>query len=666
MLFSYNWLKEYVKLPKPENLAEVLTMHSFEVEQVKKVGRDHTLDIDVLSNRGHDCLSHWGVAREISAILDKDLEPLKRKRLKKEKGEIGLINLKIKCRKLVPRYSAIVVEGVKVGSSPKWLKEKIKSVGLRSINNIVDLTNYVMLEIGQPLHAFDYDKIQGHQMNLRESKKGERIVTLDDSSHTLDRGMLVIEDKNRLIDLVGIMGGKLTEIDSKTKNIVLQAGNFDRQTIYKAVKKLNHRTEASNVYSQGIDPNLTISTLERTYFLLTKLGGGKIVQIIDLYPKKVQPKKIKLDLSYVEKLLGIKISTKEIKNIFERLEFKYKGNIVEVPTFRLDVSSQEDLIEEIGRIYGYEKIPSTFPVVSLIPPKRNLEIFWENCVKDILKEAGFTEVYNYSFIGEKEVETFKEAIEMENPMSSEQKYLRPSLIPNMLKNLKDNFRYFDEIKIFETGKTFIKKQAGEAEEKKMLTGLIAQKKGKDEFYRLKGIVDLLMNKLGISNVWYDEHKPTPEQSKISIWQKGKSAEIKVDSQEVGFLGEISSKVLKEINVVVFDIDFEKLTKICSEEHEYQPISQYPAAVRDLAILVPLNIKVVDVLNEINTAGGVLVRDVDLFDIYEGEGIPQGKKNLAFHIVYQAEDKTLKSEEIDKIQNKIIKTLERSPDWEVRR
>ena len=665
MLFSYSWLKEYVKLPKPEKLAEVLTMHSFEVEKVKKIGKDYVLDIDILPNRGHDCLSHWGVAREISAILGRDLEPLKRKRLKKEKGEIGLINLKIKCPKLAPRYSAIVVEGVKVGPSPKWLKEKIESVGLRSINNVVDLTNYVMLEVGQPLHAFDYDKIQGHQMILRESKNGERLVTLDDSSHTLNRGMLVIEDKSRLIDLVGIMGGKLTEIDLKTKNIVLQAGNFDRRTIYKAVKKLNHRTEASNIYSQGIDPNLTISTLERTYFLLTKLGGGKIVQIIDFYPKKVKPKKIKLDLNYVERLLGIKISAKQVKNILERLGFKYKGNIVEVPAFRLDISLPEDLIEEIGRIYGYEKISSVFPVASLIPPKRNFEIFWENCVKDILKEAGFTEVYNYSFIGEKEAEIFKEVVELENPMSSEQRYLRPSLIPNLLKNVTDNFRYFDEIKIFELGKIFLKEQKTknkEQLEKRMLAGLITG----DAFYQAKGFVDSLLNKLGISNIWYDEYKPTPEQSKISVWQKGKCAEIKVDHTEIGFLGEISQKIFKKSKIVIFDIDFEKLTKLCSEEHEYQPISQYPAAIRDLAVLVPLDVKVVDVLNKINVTGGALVRDVDLFDIYEGEGIVQGKKNLAFHIIYQAEDRTLKSEEIDKIQQKIIKTLEENPEWEVRR
>lgn len=681
MIFSYNWLQDYIKgkLPKPEKLAELLTMHVFEVEKIKKIAKDYILDIDVLPNRGPDCLSHIGIAREIAAILNKDLEPLKRKKLKKEKGKIGPINLKIKCSKLIPRYSAIVIEGIKVKISPQWLKERLEAVGIRSINNIVDLTNFVMLETGQPIHVFDYDKIQSKKMILRKSKKEEKVTTLDGVTRKLDNDMLVIEDKNRLIDLVGIMGGKLSEIDLKTKNIVLQAGNFDRQTIYKTAKKLNHKTEASNIYSQAIDPNLTISALERTYFLLTKLGGGKIVQIIDVYPQKSLPKKIKLDLNYVERLLGVKIPMKEIKDILNKLEFKIRQSqskqlTIEIPTFRLDISLQEDLIEEIGRIYGFQKVPAIFPVVSLIPPKRNFETFWENIVKDILKESGFTEVYNYSFIGEKESKIFgydsNKIVELENPMSLDQKYLRPSLIPNLLKNVRDNFKYFDGIRIFELGKMFSKEQKDKPVEKRMLTGLITQKQGEDEFYRLKGVIDSLLNKLGISNIWYDSYQQTPEESELKIWHSNKSSEIKIDNQEIGFLGEISSKILKDLKieekVVLFDIDFEKLGKLCSEEHEYQPISQYPAAVRDLAILVQINTKVVDVLNKINIAGGSLVRDVDLFDIYEGESIPEGKKNLAFHIIYQAENRTLTAKEVDKIQNNIIKALEKDPRWEVRR
>ena len=670
MKISYNWLQDYIKtkLPKPEKLAEILTMHAFEVEEVKKVGKDYVLDIDILPNRSHDCLSYWGVAREISAILGKDLEPLKRKKLKKEKGEIKPINLKIKCPKLVPRYSAIVVEGVKVGPSPKWLKKRIESVGLRSINNIVDLTNYVMLEMGQPLHTFDYDKIQGHSMILRESKKGERLVTLDDSSYTLDKGILVVEDKSRLIDLVGIMGGKLSETDLKTKNIILQAANFDRQTIYKAAKKLNHQTEASNIYSQGIDPNLTVPTLERAYFLLTKLGGGKIVQIIDIYPKKTLPKKIRLDLNYVGRLLGRTISKKEIIEILKSLGFKITPPIVEVPTFRLDISLAEDLIEEIGRIAGYEDIKPIFPTVSLAPQEKNFDIFWENAIKDILKEMGFSEVYNYSFFGEKEAKIFgyksKNLIEIMNPVSVEQKYLRASLIPNLLKNIQKNQKLqlvgkSKEIRIFEIGKIFLKERFSE---KKMLTGIITQtpRDGQEKFYELKGIVDSLLNKLGITDVWYDEFKPSPEQSKMNIWNPKRCAEIKVGHQEIGFLGEISGKVL------VFDLDFEKLSKLVSEEREYRPVSLFPVAIRDLAILVPLDVKVADVLNVINIIGKDLIVDIDLFDIYEGTEIPDGKKNLAFHIIYQAKDRTLTSQEIDKIQNKIIKALEKNLRWQVRK
>jgi len=302
-------------------------------------------------------------------------------------------------------------------------------------------------------------------------------------------------------------------------------------------------------------------------------------------------------------------------------------------------------------------------------------------IKNILKEAGFTEVYNYSFISPEQfsIFNFQSSIEVENPISEEQKYLRPSLIPNLLKDVQKNQKNFREIRIFELGKIF---QAPKLE-KRMLSGLMTG----EAFYQMKGMIDLLLNKLGISNVWYDEYQPTPEDynppttsshspkgewapSKISIWHPKKCAEIKVNHEEIGFLGEISQKILGELaiegKIVVFDIDFEKLQRLSSEETIYQPISRYPAAVRDIAVLVPLEVRVEEVLNKIETAGGILVKDVDLFDIYEGEELPEGKKNLAFHIIYQAEDRTLSSKEIDEIQQKIIKTLEEDPEWQVRK
>lgn len=665
MLFSYNWLKEYIQnLPKPEKLAELLTMHSFEVAEIKKEKGDYIFNVDVLPNRGHDCLCHLGIARETAAITGAKLKYPETAEIKEVKGKIKPLNLKINCPKLVPRYSAIVIEGITIKKSPQWLRDRLEAVGIRSINNIVDLTNYVMLETGQPLHAFDYDKIKDKKMILREARKGEKVITLDDAQRTLDNGMLVVEDKKRLIDLVGIMGGKLSEVDSKTKNIILQAGNFDRRTIYVTTRELNHKTDASNIYIQGIDPNLTMPALERCLFLLKKLSSGKVVQTIDLYPRKTQPKKIKLEINRVEKLLGGKISEKEIVDILKRLDFEVKkmaknSLLVQIPTSRIDISLPEDLIEEIGRIHGYEKIKPDFPLAPLIPARRNINIFWENNAKNILKELGFAEVYNYSFISEKEAEILgykKETIEVANPVSIEQKYLRPSLIPGLLKNAKENLKFFDKIKIFELGKIFGAEQGRGFKERNIVAGLISD----GDFYQLKGMVEAFLNKVGIPRVNYAEHE----------WHSQKCAQIKIGKETVGFLGEMPAEILKELKVegkmFLFEIDFGNLIRICREECEYKAIAQFPASTRDLSLLVPKKVRVSEALEEIKKVSNFLVQDISLFDIYEGKEIPAGKKNLAFRITYQAEDRTLKSKEIEELQQKIIKILEKNPGWEVRR
>ena len=704
MLFSYNWLQSFFKkkLPKPEKLAEILALHSFEVEEVKRVRKDWALDIDVLPNRAPDCFSHLGITREISAILNYKLgigewKLTEDKNLKAK----DFVSVEVKPRQACPRYTARVITDVKVGPSPKWIRDRLEVCGLRPINNVVDIANYVMLETGQPLHAFDGEKLEGQKIIIRFAKEREKIVTLDEEKYDLDEDILVIADEKSPVAIAGIKGGKLPEIDNKTKIVVLESANFNPKVIRKGSKTIDLKTDASWRFEHGIDPNLTEIGINRAAFLIQKIAKGNVAKgLIDFYPKKVLPKRIRLDFDYVKSLLGREIPKKEIINILKRLDFKITGVRplqieVEVPTFRLDISIPEDLIEEIGRIYGYQRIKATFPTVSLIPPKRNLDIFWENVIKNILKEAGLTEVYNYSFVSPEQFSIFNSqfskvvdelrsssrfanarVIEVENPISEEQKYLRPSLIPNLLKNVQKNQKNFREIRIFELGKIF---QAPRTE-KRMLTGLITG----DAFYQMKGVIDSLLQKIGISNIWYDEFEATPEDSnppatlpskgrapsKISIWHPKICAEIKVDHEEIGFLGEISQKILGDLEIegklVVFDIDFEKLQRLSSEETIYQPISRYPAAVRDIAVLVPLEIRVEEVLNKIETAGGILVKDVDLFDIYEGEELPEGKKNLAFHIIYQAKDRTLSSKEIDEIQDKIIKALEEELEWEVRK
>ena len=642
MKFSYNWLQEHIKekLPRPDKMVDLLTMHAFEIEDVKKLGQDHIFDIDVLANRGADCLNYFGMAREIGAVSGKTLKQLKTKKLKKVSGKD--LKVIIDCS-LVPRYSAMVVRDVKVGPSPLWLKKRLESAGVKSINNMVDLTNFIMLEIGQPLHAFDYDKISNQEMILRLSRKGEKLVTLDGKEHLLDQGILVIESGKKLIDLVGIMGGELAKVDSQTQNIVFQAGSFDRWTIYKASKKLNCLTEAANIYIHGTDPNSTVFALERVNYLL---DCGKITNFIDIYPKKAFPRKIRLDLDYLEKILGLRIPLSEVKIILKRLGFKINNMIVEVPTQRLDINIPEDLIEEVGRIYGYDKIPASFPSASLIPALKNEEVVLENLIKDSLKEIGFSEVYNYSFINDKDVKDFgyKNLIELENPISAEQKYLRPSLIPNLLKNIKNNSRHLvfknKELKMFEIGRVF----EAPSIEQKNVSGIVS---GPDSFLVAKGACDHILERISISNAWYDD---------VGV---NKSAEIKSGNKTIGFIDLISG-------VSVFNFDFHKLYELSSEEKVYQPISCYPAAIRDIAILVPQKTKVVEVLNKINAIGGSLIQDIDLFDIYEGKELPQGKKNLAFHVIYQSDAKTLSSVEIDNIHNKIFKALEEDPSWKVRK
>jgi phenylalanyl-tRNA synthetase beta chain len=663
MKFSFNWLQSFFnkKLPNPERLAEVLTLHSFEVEGIERLGKDFILDIDVLPNRT-DCYSHFGIAREISAILGFKLKEEKWQ-LKEDKN-LKIENfVSIKVISGCKRYSARLIFDVKVGESPDWVKERLESCGIKPINNVVDIANFVMLELGQPLHAFDFEKIEKRKIIVRFAKKGEKILTLDDEEYNLGKEILVIADSKKPIAIAGIKGGKETGISEKTKIILLESANFDPVAIRRGSIKLDLKTDASMRFSHGLDPNLTEIAVNRAAYLISKICGGKVAKgILDYYPEKVLPKKIKLEIEKVESLLGIKIPKEKILKILKNLGFKINQKlIVEVPTFRRDVSIQEDLIEEIGRIYGYDRIENKFPVSALVPSKKNPEIFWENFVKDVLVSLGFTEVYNYSFLSKEDIENFgfEEVIEIENPASAFYQFLRPSLIPGLIKDVQKNQNEFKEIKIFEIGKIFKNKK-----EKKALAGLITG----ERFFELKGIIDTLLKRMGISNFYFDFQEPSPEESKISIWQIKKSAEIKIDGEEVGFLGEISKKILEKYKIkdkiVAFDIDFEKLANLATEEHEYEPFSIYPAIVRDISVLVPKDVLVEDVMNVIEETAGKLIRDIDLFDIYEE--LEEDRKSLAFHIIFQLKDRAILPEEVENAFQKIVENLEKKPDWEVRK
>ncbi|HOA47529.1 MAG TPA: phenylalanine--tRNA ligase subunit beta [Candidatus Pacearchaeota archaeon] len=743
MIFSYNWLQSFFKekLPRPEKLAELLTMHSFEVEEVKKIqnskfqipkskaAKDYLLDIDVLPNRGCDCLSHLGIAREIAALLKKSKIQNPKSKPKEDKNlkTKDFIKVKVEDKNACKRYTARFMAGVNISVSPQWMQNRLRACGLQSINNVVDALNYVMLEMGQPLHAFDYDKISNNppiksngarilensskkNIIIRFAAKGEKIVTLDKKNYQLDEDILIIADEKQPLALAGIKGGKVPEIDKNTKNLVIESANFDQRVIRYASKKLNLRTDASTRFEQKIDPNLTEEAINRAVFLIQQLSKGKVAEgMIDIYPKKEFPKKIKLDLDYVESLLGIKISQKEIIKILKSLGLKIVNcklrtlNVV-VPTLRTDISIPEDLVEEIGRVYGYEKIQPQSPILPLKVSGKNRDLLWERKIKEMLKGLGLNEVYLYSFISERDAELFSirknsplPLIEIKNPTSSNTKYLRPSLLSNLLKTIERNQAFLKkEIRIFEIGKTYhwnvesgklkAEKQPSTSDslhsnivEKKMLAGVIT---GNNKFFELKGILEGIFEGLGMVDVFFDEFRATPEETPQIFWQAGESAEIKIGDIEIGFLGKIRPEILnfyninktpipsqndEAVEVFAFEIDFKKLLNLVEEEHEYKMPSPYPESIKDIAVLVPsqtLAGEVIQTIHQIDEEN--LIRDVEIFDIFEGPPLPKGKKNLAFHIVFQANDRTLSSKEIDAILNKIIDGLEENEEWKVRR
>lgn len=654
MKTSYSWLNSFFKrpLPQPEKLAEILTMHSFENESIEKKKNDWILNLDVLPDRGGDCFSHLGIARECAALLNLKMSfPLIKIKEGKEKVS-SFLKVEVK-DKNCQRYSARVITNVSVGPSPKIIQDRLINCGVNPINNIVDAANYVMLELGQPLHAFDYDKIQGKKIIVRKAKPNESVVLLNNNEYVLDKKTMVIADEKDVLAIAGIKGGKKAEISKETKTIVLESASFESKTIGQTARRLNLRTDASARFEHILDPNLTEIALNRASQLIVEWAKGEIAKgIIDIYPEKVKPKKINLEFGLVNKVLGITVPQNEAIGILNRLGIKVLAKtkesiLLEVPTFRQDLAIAENIIEEIGRVYGYEKIPSLLPPIKDYPIKRNkLNLFLDRA-RNALKELRFTEVYNYSFIGDEEKNKYQlEPEEILNPTSSFSKYLRPSLIPLLEKNLEENLKWFEEVKIFEAGKVFFS-QGEKIGEKTMLSGGVSFGENRQkEFLRLKGEVIFLLNQLGIKNV---------------VFAKTSSnlLEIIINKEKVG-------KIIVADRGFFFEFDFDVLIKYANDQKEYEKISYHPPAIRDISGTVDEKVSLEKLKEKIRQGGSGLIKDLEVFDVYQGPGIGKGKKSVSFHIIFQSEEKTLDSNEIDKIQKEIIKILSEQLGWEERK
>jgi len=658
MTVSYNWLQSYFKssLPSPEKVAEILTMHSFEVESIEKKGSDYAINIDVLPDRAGDCLSHWGIAKELSVLLDKKMI-VPAPRLKKNKSKIkDFLSVRVEDKGCI-RYTSMVLTDVKVKPSPEWLKEKLEVCGLNSINNVVDATNFIMLETGQPLHAFDYEKIVGGII-VRKAGKGEKIVTLGEKEYILDENVLLIADSKKPLALAGIKGGMGCEITEKTKTVVLESANFNHKLISQTARRLNLRTDASIRYENNLDPNLTEVAIERVASLIQELSGAEIVSgVIDSYKTKLKPWNIRLDVDNANSIIGVDISRSEMIKILSKLGFAITGsdNIlkVKVPTSRQDVLLPENLIEEIGRVYGYDKVPAVLPCFSE-PAKTNLDIYWQNKTKDIMKELGFSEAYNYSFIGEEEKTVFDlRAEEVVNPVSNYYKYLRPTVIPQMAMIVRENSKFFKDFRVFELGKVF-----NSQKETMVLGGTIA---GSD-FASAKGCLNVLFDKLGIKKVSY-----SPSAGKM--WHAKKTAEIKVGGKTVGHLGSLFSglvEVLMIEDAIFFEIDFDELQNHCSDKKEYEQISYHPPALRDISGVISEELETEEIVEAIENSSNELLKSVEVFDVYKGKGIASDKKSISFHLIYQSDEKTLDSKTIDSMVNDLLNKLKQTINWEERK
>jgi len=655
-------------------------------EDIKKIIKfdDTIFDFEIHSNRP-DLMGIIGIAREVAAITSSKLK-IPQTKIKKI-GELieKDITVKIEAEDLCPRYTGSIIKDIKIGESPLWLKWKMRLLGIRPINNIVDITNFVMMETGQPLHAFDLDLIKEKTIIVRRSKSGETICTLDDVERQLPKNTLVIADESDSIAIAGIMGGKYSEINSETKNIFLESAYFNPINNRKSTTKIGLRTEASNRFEKGIDKEGQVFALERAVNLITDITSGKISKgMIDTNRKLFNPHKIKLRIDRVNKILGLlldkdKSKTKnKIIDILNKLEFKVvedKEEYIEIisPSFRGDVEREIDLIEEIARMYGYDKIKPTLFKTTIAQEGKNYRLRAIDQIREILIGCGLNEVITYSFISPDDFDKIRipeghklrNTIKIKNPLTREHSLMRTSLISSLLEVIKwNNNRQTEIVKIFEVGKIYLpyeNKVNSLPLEKIIIAGAI-NKIGRGniwekdislDIFDVKGIIETILESLKVKN-W--EILPGNHPSLHPL----RNGKIIIKDEEVGIFGEVHSEVIKNYRIPekvnLFEIDFENLLPNIPRDINYYILPKYPSVQRDLALIVKEGIASDDIIRVIKSIEENLIKKVTLFDVFKGKQIGNGYKSLAYSLVFQAKEGTLTDQEVDNIYKKIREKL----------
>jgi phenylalanyl-tRNA synthetase beta chain len=636
---------------------------------------DVIFNIEVTPNRP-DCLSVIGIAREAAALTGQEIHLPEVSYGEVEPPVSQQVAVEIVAPDLCPRYCASLIKGVKIAESPSWMQQRLLASGMRPISNIVDITNYVMLEYGQPLHSFDYERIRGRKIIVRRAKSREKLFTLDGTERELSPDMLVIADAERAVAVAGVMGGANSEVADSTTSILLEAANFNPASIHYTGRTLNLPSEACMRFERGIRPELTLPALKRATQLIAQLAGGEVAKgVVDVYPGKREPETISLTADEVKRVLGVEFSRDQIVQTLTSLGFECQARsatevLVTPPWWRSDAHLPVDLVEEVARITGYDKIPTTLLGQS-IPRQNPLPILkLEREVRQHLTGYGFQEAVSPSLVSlealrklspsSREVEPLP--LRLSNPMSAEQEYLRPSLRANLLLALAANRRFEEgSIRLYELGKVYIPRPKDLPEERSVLCGVISGPwiekwwRGGEEaadFFDVKGVVEGLLRQLGVAAVF----EPGSDESLHSSQQ----AAVVVDGKRIGAVGEVHPRVRENFEIVepayLFEIDLAALVPFATGQKAFKPIPRFPAVVRDIALMVGAEVTHRQVRDIIRTFS--LVEGVDLFDVYSGEPVPAGKKSLAYRITFQSPSQTLTDEEVNKVLQQILDRLSR--------
>jgi phenylalanyl-tRNA synthetase beta chain len=646
---------------------------------------DHVLELDLTPNRS-DALSMLGVAYEVGAILGREVRQPSIQLDEINESIEDQVKVEIEAEDLCSHYIARLVKGVQIGRSPLWLQNRLIAAGIRPINNVVDVSNYVMIEYGQPLHAFDADQIKDGHIIVRRSKAGEKVVTLDDQERELKEGMLLITDPEKVIAIAGVMGAANSEVTNETKDIIIESASFSGPSVRITSKDLGLRSEASSRFEKGVDPERLHDAANRAATLLAEIAGGTMIRGVS--EKKVETAtrvEISLNMVNLNRILGTNLTITEVTQILDRLAFDYenKGHeiVVDIPTRRPDLRIEEDLMEEVARLYGYDMIPTTLPTGVTTPGSRTKRQTVRQTIKKFLQGAGLNQVVTYSLTSKKNAEVnglFSQKarpIGLAMPMSEERSHLRTTIIPNLLEVVGYNKnRKQVNTHIFEIGHIFLTEEetlTDLPQEKEIISGVLSGQwqvhpwqrvKIQTDFYVVKGIIEGLFDKLGIASIQY-------EAVNLDGFHPGRTAVVKQGETIVGYIGQIhpqAQKVLDLDPAYGFELNLDILLELLQDDIVYSPLAKFPSIQRDIAVVVNQSVIAGTVSETIMEVGAPLLKSVQLFDVYEGEKVEAGRKSLAFSLLYLDTEKTLTDEEVQQVHGRIVLALEQKWQGELRK